>query len=142
LVNLHDLNFSIRQTESLNIQKQYKIVPIYLFLVTNYLSWDDWTQNILNFARFITIMIMLNWFHRQHRIWKYLAIWSSKIHSSELPNYLFWYKTKNVVLKLKFCSDIWRCFFNFVICIDYVKLNRIQKKNSLKNSITETFSTI
>ncbi len=32
-VNFHDLNFSIVQIELLNMQKQYEIVPIYLFLV-------------------------------------------------------------------------------------------------------------
>jgi hypothetical protein len=69
---------------------------------------------------------MLNWFWCQIRTWKSWVICSSKIQLFELFNYLIWFDKKNVELKLKFSSDNWISFFNWVIWIDFVKMNWIE----------------
>jgi hypothetical protein len=40
-VNFYDLNFSIIEIELKNLQKQYKIVAVYLFIITDFDSLDS-----------------------------------------------------------------------------------------------------
>ncbi len=122
-------------------EEQYEIVAIYLYLFTDFVRWDKWTI----FWKFDTCntLIWINWFQYQFRIWKSLAIWSSKNWLFELFNYSIWCGTKNAELKLKFISDTSICLFNSVISIDFVKMNCLKKVNLnkiqlLKHSLVYT----
>jgi hypothetical protein len=53
-VNFCDLNFSIVLIELLNLQKRYKIVAIYLFLVIDFASWDNCNIKLGNLYKYNT----------------------------------------------------------------------------------------
>ncbi len=51
-MNFHHLNFSIVRIELSNKQKYYKIVANYKYLVSDFVSWDNWENG--NLAKFST----------------------------------------------------------------------------------------
>jgi hypothetical protein len=101
LVNFQDFNFKI----VMRVEAISKLLQIYIFLSTYFISWDNWTKIFWKLDTFSTIILqkwkVLIWYQCPFRIWKSLVIWSLKIWFFELFNYLIWYDTKNVELKLK-----------------------------------------
>ncbi len=81
----------------------------YSFCKLRQLNYKNW--KIGEFSTLIWRQLkMLNWFQFWFGIWKSSVIWSLKFNFFALFNNLFWCDSKNVKLKLKFCSNNWTSF--------------------------------
>ena len=74
-------------------------MAICLFLVTDYVTWDNCNLKIGNLANFVPKFDNnFKIIQSQFVIWKSLPIWNWKIQLLEFFNYLIWFDAKNVEL--------------------------------------------